>query len=422
MTQAPMVYRGRFNDGGMLALTGALIIYGLLYSHLASFLTSKAGISSTPIVLVIVGMGVLLASGVFVRRKLSRSSLMLMAAVVAYVFILLGSLLFMDESALSLTQKRLTWALTAVSAIVLLSNMRSYRLFLLVVRLAILVSALIVLAEFFSGFSLPIMMTNVPGRAAGLFEGPNSAALFLTMALPIVTIGLKPLFRAFWYALIVTTVFLTFSRGGLVLCGMAIILVEAFPVQRGGVTSLRRLMLCIVLVVLVVALYGLVSTVIVNYFSSSFDSNAASRARLESNNSSDYRLYLLKLAWDGFASSPFWGHGTGAGDRWQADQSVHNVFGLVALEYGVIGLTWLAGFMIALWSIPKPFGIWAAALFSVAALMTHNLMDGPTYALILATYAALPAIFSVHERCMPTTRSRTHLSRHFRRLEPTARR
>lgn len=422
MSHTPVVYRGRFNDGGLVALTGALVMYGLVYSHLASILTSKAGIPSTPVYIVIIALGVIMASGVFMRRALTRSSLMIIAAVVGYIFILIGNLLFLDESAFALTQDRLSWAMVALSAIVLLSNLRSPKLFLLILRVVILASALIALLEFFSGFSLPVMMTNVPGRAAGLFENPNTAGLFLTMALPIVTIGLKPLFRAFWYALIVTTVFLTFSRGGLVLCGLAIILVEAFPVQRGGVTSLRRLLLCIILVVLVVALYGLVSTIIVNSFSSGFDSNAASRARLEANNSSDYRLYLLRLAWDDFSSSPFWGHGTGAGDRWQAEQSVHNMFGLVALEYGVIGLAWLAGFLTALWSIPKPFGIWAAVLFSVAALMTHNLIDGPTYALILATYAALPAIFYTQRGHVPSIRFRARPPPYRHRQEPSGHR
>lgn len=98
------------------------------------------------------------------------------------------------------------------------------------------------------------------------------------------------------------------------------------------------------------------------------------------------------------------------------------MFGLVALEYGVIGLAWLAGFLTALWSIPKPFGIWAAVLFSVAALMTHNLIDGPTYALILATYAALPAIFYTQRGHVPSIRFRARPPPYRHRQEPSGHR
>lgn len=415
MTTPQVVYRGRFNDGGLLALIGALISYGLVYSHLGSLLTSKVGIPSTPVYLAIAGLGLAMASGVFVRRSLTRSSLMIMAAVVAYVVILLVNLMFLGEPAFSLVRDRLSWAMVSLAAIVLLSNLRSPTQFLFMFRVVILASALIVLAEFFSGFSLPVVMTTVPGRAAGLFENPNNAALFITSALPIVTIGLKPLYRAFWYGLAMTCVFLTFSRGGAALCALAILLVEAFPLQRGGVTSLRRLFLCIVLVAVAVALYELITTFIINNFGSNLDANTLSRARLEDNASSAARLQLLRLAWEGFSTSPIWGHGTGAGDRWQASESVHNMFGLLALENGVIGLAWLGGFFFALWSIPRPFGIWATALYSVASLFSHNLIDGPTYSLILATYAALPAIFSAPQGHGPAVRSRTLALRQRRR-------
>jgi len=281
-----------------------------------------------------------------------------------------------------------------ISGIMVLSNIRTPRQFLLIVRAVIAVSALLVLTEFFSGFTPPFDMTTTPGRAAGLFENPNNAALFIVAALPVVTIGLRLRWRVFWYALVLTCVFVTFSRSGLVLFGLAILLIEAFPIQGAGATSARRLIICAVLVVLAVSLYGLVSNYIVTHFAGSLNANTIGRVRLESNVSSETRLYLLRLAWEGFGNSPFWGHGVGAGDRWHVAQSVHNMFGLMALEYGIIGLAWLCAFLWALWSMPQPFGIWAASLFVGAAPFTHNLMDGPTYALILATYAALPAIFA----------------------------
>ena len=402
-----------------MALAGTLISYGLIYSHLMSFLTSKAGISSSPAYVAVIALGLIMASGVFVRRSLPRSAMMVMAAVAAYALMLLTSLLFLDESAYTVTYNRLFWAAVALSGIVLFCNLRSSKIYLLIVRVVVLFSALIVLAEFFSGFSLPVPMTTVPGRAGGLFENPNSAALFLSMALPIVTIGLKPIFRVFWYALFLTCVFLTFSRGGLALCAVAILMVEAFPLQRGGRTSLRRLAICILVIATVVPLYGLVSTFIITNFGSELDANTIARVRLEGDFSSDTRLYLLKLAWQEFSGSPFWGHGTGAADQWQEGVSVHNQFGLMAVEFGAIGLLWFAAFLTALWSLPRPFGIWATSLFTVAAMTTHNLTDGPTYALILASYAALPAIFAIQRDRPAAVRRRIKQPKPWLRATPT---
>lgn len=406
MTQRRMAFRGRFNDGGLVALTGTLIIYGLIYSHFMSFLTSKAGISSTPVYLVVIGLGLVLASGVFVRRRLSRSSVLIMAAVAAYVFILLASLLFLDESAWTQTYDRLFWAMMTLSAIVLLSNFRNPRQFLLIIRVVTLLSVAIVMAEFLSGFSLPIEMTTVRGRAGGLFENPNNAALFITMALPIVTIGLKPHLRAIWYALTLTCVFLTFSRGGLAVGVLAIILIEVLPAERGGSASLHRLAIGLLLVAIAAPLYFLISSFVVNNFSSVLDANTLARVRLEGDSSSDIRLHLLRLAWEEFSASPIWGHGTGSGYQLSEELSVHNQFALVAVEYGAIGLAWLGAFLAALWSIPRPFGIWAASLFVVAGMTTHNLTDGATYALIVATYAALPAVFAVQRASTSAARSR----------------
>ncbi|HYG28008.1 MAG TPA: O-antigen ligase family protein [Caulobacteraceae bacterium] len=339
-------------------------------------------------------LGLVLATGIFTCRTQTSSSIKILAMVVAYVFILLANLLFLDGSVFDLVRDRLSWAMVAIGGTVLLSNLRNPRQFLLILRVVIIASALIVLAEFFSGFSLPAMMTTVPGRAAGLFENPNITGVFFTFALPVVTIGLRPVHRAFWYGLTLTCVFLTFSRGGLALCALAILLVEVFPVQGGGSALMRRLVIGAVLVATAVPAYVLISTFIVSNFGSELDANTIARARLEGDSSSDVRMYVLKLAWQEFSTSPIWGHGTGAADRWEADVSVHNQFGLIAMEYGVIGLAWFAAFLGTLWSMPRPFGIWATSMFVVAGMTLHNLFDGATYALLLATYAALPAIFS----------------------------
>jgi O-antigen ligase len=393
MMQGRMALRGRFNDGGLVALTGALIIYGLIYSHFMSFLTSKMGIPSTPVYVAVIGLGLVMASGIFLRRSLPRSSYLIAATVAAYVGIMLASLSFVGKSAWQLTYDRTFWAMMVVSAIVLVSNIRSGATFLRIVRAVFIASSAIVIAEFVSGFSLPVEMTTVRGRAAGLFENSNISALFISIMVPVITLGLRLRARIPFYALALLTVALTFSRGGLALCVAAIILVEMLPAEKGGALMFRRLLIGALMFLSLVTSYYLLSYVLLENFGGLLDSNTLARVRLEGDSSSDIRLELLQSAWAEFTASPFWGHGTGAGDRLLGGTSAHNQFALVAVEFGVIGLMWIMVLLIALWSIPHPFGIWAAALFTVASMTSHNLTDGATYALILATYASLPAIF-----------------------------
>lgn len=412
MTQERMAYRGKFNDGGLVALTGAIVIYGFIYSHFMMFLTTKMGISSTPVYLAVIGLGLVMASGVLVHRPLPRPSSMIVASVAAYVGILLASLMFVDSSAWELTYNRIFWAMMAVSATILLSNLRSGRTFVFIVRSIFLFSSAIVIAEFASDFSLPVEMTTVRGRAAGLFQNSNIAALFLSMMVPIVTLGSRMKYRIIWYTIALLSVVLTFSRGGLILCVTAIILVEVLPAEKCGVILFRRLIFGALIFLVLCVAYLLLAYGLTTVFGSALTANTVERIRLESDSSSEIRLELIRSAWESFAASPIWGRGTGAGDRLMDGTSAHNQFALVAVEYGAIGLIWFGVFLGALWSIARPFGIWAATLFAVASMTFHNLTDSATYALIVASYAALPAILtrSSSARSRPEINGRPPLS------------
>jgi hypothetical protein len=352
----------------------------------------------------------ILMSGIVARRLPTKSSVMIVFAILSYLIILIVSVFFLGDLALDLTLNRIYWGLVAASSIVILSNLHGPRNFLLVFRGIVIFSAILVILEFILGPALPLKMSIVPGRAAGLFQNPNNAAIFLSAALPVATIGLKLTYRSVWYALIMTSVFVTFSRGGLAMCGAAILLVELFPAHGRSHFSLFRRIQIVIIICTIVFFYAPFSSFVMESFPSLFDANAANRVRFGGNYSSDLRFNALRLAWEGFSSSPLWGLGTGAGDRWSLAASVHNMFALTALEYGIIGLVWLVGFLMTLWAIPKPFGIWLVGVFTSAGMFSHNLFDGPTYAVILATYAALPAILR------PISRSRGAAARSQTRL------
>lgn len=390
------VHIGKLNDQGFLAAVGTGVIFLLVYTHVASIITSKFGISSTPIYVIVFVLGAIIATGMVSRRKIPPASWRIILHIAIYsLFIMIGLMLIKPtEQVIDLFKNRLYWAAFTVASFFVISSIRDRKYFLILFRLAVAFSAAIVMLEFASEFDLPIELTTVRGRAAGLFENPNIAAFFLACAVPIVTIGLRPRGRLFWYVAIATCVFLTFSRGGLILCGVAAFMVEAFPTDGRGKSNLRRLLLLGLFVVAAIGLYGLAATFLVTEFGSNLTANTLARVRMETDLASDARLYALKLSWDGFATSPFWGHGIGAGDRWQVvGMSTHNMFALVAVEQGILGLAWFCAFLVSFLAIRAPYGIWLFWLFVVGGMFSHNLFDRPTYGIILAVYASLPVIF-----------------------------
>lgn len=389
------VHIGKLDDRGILAAIGAGVIFLLVYTHVASIITSKFGISSSPIYIIVFVLGGIIATGLVPRRKLPPVLWRIIILIAIYALSLILSVMISKptEQLLDLFKGRIYWATFTIASIFVIASIRDEKYFLLLFRLAVAFSAAIVLLEFISQFDLPIELTTVRGRAAGLFENPNDTALFLACAVPIVTIGLRPRGRLLWYVAIATCVFLTFSRGGLMLCGVATFMVEAFPVDGRGKSNLRRLLLLGLFVVAAVGLYGLAATFMVNELGSNLTANTLARVRMESDIVSDARLYALKLSWDGFATSPFWGHGIGAGERWEVvGMSTHNMFALVALEQGILGLAWLCAFLVSLLAIRAPYGLWLFWLFVVGGMFNHNLFDRPTYGIILAMYASLPVI------------------------------
>lgn len=392
----PTVHVGKLNDRGLLAAIGTSMIVLLVYTHVASIVTSKLGISSTPMYIVVFVLGAIIATGLVPRRKLPPVSWQIILLILIYVIILIISVMLSrpSDQVLDLFKDRLYWASFTIASLFVISSNRDAKYFLLLFRLAVAFSAAVVLLEFASQFDLPIQLTTVRGRAAGLFENPNITAIFLACAVPIVTIGLRFRGRLLWYVAIATCVFLTFSRGGLILCGVATFMVEAFPIDGRGKSNLRRLFLLGLFVIIAVGLYGLAATFLVTEFGSNLTANTLARVRLETDLASDARFYALQLSWDGFATSPFWGHGIGAGDRWQViGMSTHNMFALVAVEQGILGLAWICAFLVSLLAIRAPYGLWLFWLFVVGGMFNHNLFDRPTYGIILAVYASLPVIF-----------------------------
>lgn len=385
--------RGLIDDGGWTALIALLCAFGLLYSNVAAFVTARFLIPATPIYFLLIFCGAVIAGGVIKARPLHASSKAISAALLAYLAMTALQIVFTGPPPGDVLKFRVFWALVTIAAIVCLTNVRA-RTFLRVFRAVCLLSVLMMFLEYATRFAPPFRMSIVVGRAAGFFMNPNISALFLGAAVPIVTLRLGLVGRLAWYAAIAAATLITFSRGGMLLCAAMIAMAEIFPASHRTATNYwTKLVLLLIAVLVVYAIQDLIFQIISGSLGGYLDANTANRLRFGDNESSAARLYVIQLALGLAKDSIVFGRGIGFGNAWSQSISVHNIFVLVLLEQGIIGLLWLAALLAAVLSVRPPFGVWAAAVVVVGGMFNHNLFDSPTYGMIIAAYAVLPAMW-----------------------------
>lgn len=387
---APPAQQASWN--ALIGRAGVFICIFLLYSSLLPFLTVTFGIPATPAYIAIVVAAAALSIGLVRAQPTPRSSKFIIAALVAYLGLALAQAVVVPPATSDILKFRILWAGVTIAAIIVLQN-ATRRDLVGAIRIVVGFSILVILLEYTSRFSLPLKMTTVVGRAAGLYMNPNAAALFLCAALPIVTLHARLAVRLAWYLAVAVATQLTFSRGGIILEIAMVVVAEVFSPSSVKTKNYGLKILLLALVALALyASYAMMIEGIQKFLASALDANTANRLRFGVNDSSRIRLYIIQHAIEVAQSSIIFGKGLGFAYSWSEGISVHNIFVLVLLEQGVLGLTWMAGLFIALLSMRAPFGLWVSTAMVVGGMFNHNLFDSPTYGLIIAIYAALPVV------------------------------
>ena len=243
--------------------------------------------------------------------------------------------------------------------------------------------------EFFLAGNAMEWMSNVPGRAAGFYENANDSAMFICLAIPLVAMQLKGAWRWIFYLITFAGVYLTFSRGGLALFVFAVSLVELVRSASKPGWAVRALVLSAIGLSLLVTFSFLssdISRAVSDILWPYLDSNTAARIEFLSNDSTNERMILLERGLDGFAEAPLLGNGVGYTHAWEASASTHNLLVLMLAEMGFVGAIWLLAFLYALWAYPRPYGGFLVALVAMSSLFSHNHLERPALAMLLALY------------------------------------
>jgi len=247
-------------------------------------------------------------------------------------------------------------------------------------------------------FILPTF-SNVPGRAAGLYENPNIAGKFIAMSM-VAGIGVVPRSIRLWYVLLCGLgVLVTFSRSAWLLWFIGVF----FLGWVGVIGAVRYQKISTILIaILTVTMLGLLfdgklaqiahNSSLAKYL----DPNTSARLGIGGgqfeDRSTSMRIELAKEALAQGAEAPVLGHGLGftrERDGWIYSSSTHNMYLLLWAEGGIVGLAVYLWLMILLVYHSNGVGRVIALQYVFAGFMTHNLLDQPAGLIVLALVCVL---------------------------------
>ena len=233
-----------------------------------------------------------------------------------------------------------------------------------------------------------------PGRAAGLFINPNQAGAALVTGFTLSVSVVPRRWRFAYLAAVAIGVGLTFSRGAIL--GLALVsIVLAYGRQT---LSLRQIAAALVIVSALTWIAWLIASSELQERFNIDPEVALDRVLwiLDPTGRSDFsqeeRFEVLERGWEQFLASPLVGNGVGSTELWEARASTHNMYVMLASDFGLIGLLAFPSIVLAaMGSRVTAFGdAFVAALFLLFwGLFSHNILSEYYLLITISMIAAL---------------------------------
>ncbi len=298
----------------------------------------------------------------------------------------MGSL---DEVAARTLVMRLNTAVMSICFIVIMASVINLRAIVLTTQFVVLATCALNLVVVLAPEMIPIRMSSVPGRAAGLYWDANQCATILALSLPLVCLNARMAVRLCFYAIIFVGILFTFSRGGLLLWVLVvvcdIILKPGTRIQNRTQIAFNASLFLLggfLLAIFLSAIYQPLLDILRPYLT------ADTFARLSGTDrgSGAERLTVMTMGLEVFFASPFIGSGFSATRAWAYIVSVHNMFLLMLAEFGVVGGLLYGYYITSLARIKSNFGLVIAPLVIIISMFTHSLFDISYYNLLFVLY------------------------------------
>jgi O-antigen ligase len=242
-----------------------------------------------------------------------------------------------------------------------------------------------------SEFILPgvFSFSSVPERAAGLYTNPNISSLYLNCAMVVAVFAIPLLWRSAFCIFIGLGVVVTFSRSGILTWGVAMLGLAWWRVL--GHSRSRQVLMVTGLVG--VSAFTLAAGEWVRAFESlgfeqQLTANTTGRISglffQQADDSAVERLEVAEHGWEMFSEAPWFGQGFAATSDWDLGASTHNMYAMFGAELGIGGIVLLLALVGVLWRTDTALGRVIALLFAFSSLFTHNNLDQPAMAIVLA--------------------------------------
>lgn len=233
------------------------------------------------------------------------------------------------------------------------------------------------------------------GRAAGLFMNPNQAGAALVLGFALSLGAVEPRWRVMYAVIVTGGVALTLSRGALV--GLALVYVALSLEGR----TLRSGQVAKIVVLAAGAGYA---------FWLVFSAELQSRFNVDpalvldrvlwildpsgrADFSQEERVDLAERGWLQFVASPYFGNGLGSTELWELRTSTHNLYLMLASDFGLLG--WFVLPLLLAAAIRGDYarltGGAAAAFLLFWGLLSHNVLSEYYILLAMSLMAAIAA-------------------------------
>lgn len=319
--------------------------------------------------------------------------LVVLAAVI-YIFMIIFDMLFIDTSFSPYFIRRSEFMIIVAAIMILLQN-ASIDIAQKSLRISIVLGTIFILADYFfpplTQWLNRVMSVERAGylathRAFGFFINPNAAGAFLSLATAVCVRGAARPTRIFFYVVSLIGILATVSRGSLILWALVILLTELLVVRDNKIrVSFVPIFVGGLIVLALFAITQNLSFESMKWLNLSNDT--ATRLTTVGDGSSMERTELIRYAWNQFLSHPIFGLGVGYDYNWAMPRPVHNIYLLMLVEHGVIGLVWLGIFLFSLKYSPAPFNIIAPTLIMAKGLFNHSLFNEVNDAMLIAMFA-----------------------------------
>lgn len=385
--------KDRGNVGLNLAalLGGSAILLAIVafYTGLIDFLFGRMGLPVTPGIVGLALAGLAVASSLLAVAHGRHVSIFLVAVPLVYTLILVISQALRVQD-VPLVMARILYICCLPLALIAAHQVPDRRLIVRVFTLALLLLCAINFVDYFLGPSLPVPMSEIPGRAGGLHINPNISASLIAISVPPIAVWLAPRWRIALYAISLAAILATLSRGGVLVWLAAIVAVEAFVLRPGQAPKkvfIAAIMGAAVIGILII--FGdQLANALISTVGATLSPELASRLYFDIHDfAADQRRYGAAQAFQLFVEHPFFGSGAGMVGRWQFNEFSHNMILQTLAEFGLIGAVWLAAFMVWLYRIAGRLGGCLVILWLVGAMFSHNLFDSLSMLPVMVLYS-----------------------------------